>query len=65
MADMTAAGNPAEAPQGVMHELRRDSAASARAWHTRLTPAEIARVRAATEAVAPVFYGEDEWPAAD
>ena len=65
VADMTRAGNPAEAPQGVIHELRRDSAASARAWHTRLTPAEIARVRAATEAVAPVFYGDDEWPAAD
>jgi hypothetical protein len=61
VAETTGAGNPAEAGQGVIHELRRDSAASARTWHDRLTSEEIARVRARTEAIASEFYADRDW----
>lgn len=62
--ETTGPGNPAEAGRGVVHELRRDSAASARTWHDRLTSEEIARVRARTEAVASAFYSDADWHAA-
>jgi hypothetical protein len=65
VADTTSPGNPAEAGRGVVHELRRDSGAAARTWHDRLTPDEVARVRARTEAVASAFYTDDEWRPAD
>jgi hypothetical protein len=61
VAETTRSGNPAEAGRGVVHELRRDSAASARTWHARLTPDEVARVRARTGAVASAFYSDAEW----
>lgn len=61
VAETTRSGNPAEAGRGVVHELRRDSAASARTWHARLTPDEVDRVRAHTEAVASAFYSDAEW----
>jgi hypothetical protein len=59
--ETTGPGNPAEAGRGVIHQLRRDSAASARTWHDRLTPGEIAKVRARTEAIASAFYSDDDW----
>jgi Sulfotransferase family len=61
VAETTAAGNPAEAGRGVVHELRRDSRAASRTWHDRLSPEEAARVRARTEAVASAFYGVEDW----
>ena len=61
VAETTRSGNPAEAGRGVVHELRRDSAASARTWHARLTAEEVDRVRARTEAVASAFYADAEW----
>jgi Sulfotransferase family len=61
VAETTGAGNPAEAGRGVVHELRRDSSAAARTWHHRLTPEEVARIRARTDSVAEAFYGEDDW----
>jgi hypothetical protein len=57
----TVAGNPAEAPSGQAHQLRRDSAAATTTWKTRLTPDEIRRVRERTGPVASRFYHEDEW----
>jgi hypothetical protein len=54
----TAEGNTAEAPA---HELRRDSRANVWNWARRLTPDEVARVRAGTEALARLFYPEAEW----
>jgi len=57
----TGSGNPAEAGRGVIHQLRRDSGAAARAWHNRLTTDEVARVRSRTEDVAAAFYGEEDW----
>jgi hypothetical protein len=61
LAHDTDAGNPVEAVNGTAHTLQRDSRANVTTWRTRLTPEEIARVREATAAVSPRFYGEDEW----
>jgi hypothetical protein len=63
VAETTSASNPAEAGEGVVHALRRDSAASVRTWHTRLTAEEIARVRARTEETAAAFYADADWSA--
>jgi len=61
VAETTGSGNPAEAGAGVVHQLRRDSGAAARAWHERLTPDEVARIRSRTEAVASAFYTDGDW----
>jgi hypothetical protein len=61
VAETTAAHNPAEAEQGTVHQLRRDSAASVRTWHHRLRADEIARIRARTEPIASAFYSESDW----
>ena len=58
VAATTSPRNPPEAGEGVIHELRRDSAASVRTWHTRLAPDEVERVRRRTAAVAGRFYPE-------
>jgi len=52
---------PVEAVNGTAHVLQRDSRANIATWRTRLTATEIERVREATAAVSPRFYGEDEW----
>ena len=57
----SSASNPAEADEGVVHTLRRDSAASVRTWHDRLTADEVARVRARTEETAALFYADSAW----
>jgi hypothetical protein len=57
----TDAANPVEAVNGTAHVLQRDSRANIATWRTRLTADEIERVRTATAAVSPRFYGEDEW----
>jgi hypothetical protein len=54
----TAEGNAAEAPA---EELRRDSRANVWNWAHRLTPAEVARVRAGTDDLARFFYPEGHW----
>jgi hypothetical protein len=61
VAETTAASNPAEAGEGVVHALRRNSAASITTWHDRLSADEVARVRSRTESVAARFYGEADW----
>jgi hypothetical protein len=57
----TGEGNAGDPPVG---DLRRDSRANLWNWTHRLTPAEVARVRAATEDLARVFYPEADWWAA-
>lgn len=57
----TARGNPVRAPDGVAHQLRRDSAASIRTWRSDLTAAEVQAVRSATGAVADRFYRGRDW----
>ncbi len=61
VAETTSASNPAEAGEGVVHSLRRHSAASVHTWHERLTAEEVARVRGRTERTAAVFYAESDW----
>jgi hypothetical protein len=61
VAETTSASNPAEAGEGVVHALRRDSAASVWTWHDRLTTDEIARVRARTGRTAAAFYADADW----
>ena len=63
VAETTSASNPAEAGEGVVHSLRRHSAASVHTWHERLTAEEVARVRARTEETAAVFYADSDWSA--
>ncbi len=61
IAESTGAANPAEAPTGVIHELRRDSSANVHTWRSRLDAEEVRRVRDRTGAVARAFYSDDEW----
>jgi hypothetical protein len=61
VAETTSASNPAEAGEGVVHALRRHSAASVRTWHERLTGEEIARVHRRTARTAAAFYAESDW----
>jgi hypothetical protein len=61
VAETTSASNPVEAGEGVVHALRRDSAASVWTWRSRLTAAEIGRVRARTEQTAAAFYADADW----
>jgi hypothetical protein len=61
VAETTSASNPADAGEGVVHALRRHSAASISTWHDRLSSEEVARVRSRTEAVAARFYADADW----
>lgn len=53
--------NPAEAEEGRVHQLRRDSRANIWNWAERLSPAEIDQVRRATAEVADAFYTPEDW----
>jgi hypothetical protein len=57
----TSAENPREAPERIAHQLKRDSQGNIWNWRTRLRPEEIARVRKATEDIAPYFYSDADW----
>lgn len=60
--DHTRPDNPsASPPPGVRHVLRRDSAATTRAWTTVLEPAESDRLRGQVEPLASRFYGDADW----
>jgi len=52
--------NSAEAG-GKIHQLRRNSEANIWNWQTRLTPDEIARIRAGTRELCEHFYGDADW----
>ena len=54
----SAAANAGEPPA---EALRRDSRANVWSWRHRLTPAEVARVRAGTDDLARFFYPEAHW----
>jgi hypothetical protein len=62
--EYTAEGNVREVANGVKTQLRRDSRANVWNWTHRLTPGEIARIRAGTEDLARALYPEAEWWAA-
>ncbi len=57
---LTAAG-PGEVPSTETGGVRRNSAEAMWTWTSRLTPREIARVRAGTEDVASSLYPSQEW----
>lgn len=57
----TSPDNPVAAPDGVAHQLRRDSAANLRRWTTVLSPAEQDRVRRAAEPLAGRYYTDADW----
>jgi hypothetical protein len=55
----SAATNPAEARS--KHSVRVDSKANAGGWRTRLTAAQIERIRTGTQDVWPLFYSPEDW----
>ncbi|MCI0684649.1 MAG: sulfotransferase [Gemmataceae bacterium] len=65
IATHTDSNNPAEAPHKIAHQLKRSSQANVFNWMSRLTPAEIARVRRQTEDVARHFYTDADWTPSD
>jgi hypothetical protein len=52
--------NPREA-DGRVHQLKRNSKANVWNWQHRLTPDDIARIRAGTRELADHFYGDADW----
>lgn len=61
IAASSAATNRAEAPVDAFQHLQRDSRANIWTWKTRLSAAEIDRIKAATADVWPHFYAESDW----
>jgi hypothetical protein len=57
----TSPNNPKEAPDGVMHQLKRNSLANIKNWKHRLSQEEIARVRAGVNDISASFYSDDDW----
>jgi hypothetical protein len=51
--------NPAETSDAASH--RRDSRTSVEVWRSRLSPAEIERIRTNTERVAKELYADEDW----
>jgi hypothetical protein len=50
-----------EAPEGVLHYLKRDSRSNIFNWKNRLSDNEIFRIRQNVESVSKLFYGTHEW----
>lgn len=61
VAKHTRSGNPASAPRGRVHQLRRDSAASVSQWKHILTAGEVARVQEVTRPVSGLYYPDKTW----
>lgn len=57
----TKAGNPVAAPEGVLHQMTRDSRANVSLWKSALTEKEIDLVYETTRDVAGRFYSEKDW----
>ncbi len=60
----TRSGNPAAAPRGAVHHLRRDSAATVSQWKNILTAKEVNRVLEVTRPVSALYYPDEDrgWP---
>lgn len=50
-----------EAPDGVLHYLKRDSRSNILNWKNRLSDSEIYRIRQNVEDISDLFYGTHEW----
>jgi hypothetical protein len=57
----TRSGNPVAAPEGTVHQIRRDSAAIVSRWKEILTKEEIARVYEITRPVSHSLYSDEDW----
>jgi hypothetical protein len=57
----TRSGNPVTAPEGTVHQIRRDSAAIVSRWKEILTKEEIARVYEITRPVCDSLYSDEDW----
>jgi hypothetical protein len=57
----TRSGNPVTAPEGTVHQIRRDSAAIVSRWKEILTMEEIARVYEITRPVCHSLYSDEDW----
>lgn len=53
--------NPMDAPEGVLHQLKRDSKANILVWKKRLTPNQICTVKEKTAGVSDLFYTDADW----
>jgi hypothetical protein len=57
----TRSGNPVTAPEGTVHQIRRDSAAIVSRWKEILTKEEIAGVYRITHPVCDRLYTDEDW----
>jgi hypothetical protein len=57
----TRSGNPVTAPEGTVHQIRRDSAAIVSHWKGVLTKEEIAGVYRITRPVSDRLYSDEDW----
>lgn len=57
----TRAGNPAGAPVGVAHALRRDSARNLELWRDIISPNELAQITEITRSLARKYYPSSHW----
>ena len=53
--------NPAEAPEGVIHSLLRNSLQNITTWKRKLSDHDVERIRKGTEAVSAHFYSASDW----
>jgi len=59
--EYTKADNPSSAPDGVVHQMRRDSASAIYSWKEQLTGEEIRHIHRETQELAARFYPLGEW----
>ncbi len=59
--ETTSRSNPSAAPDGTTHALRRDSAANATGWRSRLEASEVSELRDLTADVSTSFYSDEDW----
>jgi hypothetical protein len=59
--EYTRSGNPVTAPEGTVHQIRRDSAAIVSRWKEILTKEEIAGVYRITRPVCDRLYTDEDW----
>ena len=57
----TRSGNPVAAPEGTVHQIRRDSAAIVSRWKEILTKEEIAGVYRITRPLCDRLYSDEDW----
>ena len=57
----TRSGNPVAAPDGTIHQIRRDSAAVVSQWKEILTDDEVAKVYEMTHSMCGPYYTDEDW----